>query len=147
MDTFGIARQDQVEIFGEAIEDHADDDAARWGDRPEFAESRHRMAGYGREEWAAIKDELDAIVAALAAARAADPDPTSPAARAAAERHRRHIDLWYYPIGHAMHADLGDIYVGNERFAAVFAGHGDDFVAYVRDTFHANAAAHATPAD
>ena len=37
-----------------------------------------------------------------------------------AERHRMHIDRWYYPCSPGMHAGLAEMYVSDQRFQAAF---------------------------
>ena len=38
----------------------------------------------------------------------------------AVERHRLLIDRWFYPCSRAMHAQLGEMYVADPRFAATY---------------------------
>lgn len=59
-----------------------------------------------------------------------------------AEAHRRHIDRWFYPCPHRMHRGLGDLYVGDPRFAANYERLAPGLATYVRDAIHANAARH-----
>lgn len=41
-------------------------------------------------------------------------------ARAAAvvERHRAHIERWFYPCSRQMHRNLGELYISDPRFTA-----------------------------
>ena len=63
-------------------------------------------------------------------------------ARAAAERHRLHIDRWFYPCSHEMHAGLGDMYVADPRFAAHYDDRAPGLAEYVRDAIIANGVEH-----
>ena len=82
------------------------------------------------------------------AAKGVDPHATLAEQRAAegeqaialAERHRLHIDRWFYACDRAMHARLADLYVGDERFAASFDRHGEGVAVYVATAIRANAA-------
>jgi MerR family transcriptional regulator, thiopeptide resistance regulator len=111
----------------------------RWGSTPAYAESKRRTSRYGPEDWAAIKAEAAAIVEAFAAARAAGHAPDSNAAIDLAERHRGHIDRWFYPCSPAMHVGLGELYVADERFAASFDRHGEGLAEFVAAAIRANA--------
>jgi len=113
----------------------------RWGETDAYRESARRTKGYTKDDWAAMKAEADALNTALAAAMEAGEASGSTTARALAERHRLHIDRWFYPCPHAMHAALGDMYVADERFSAQYERYGAGLAAWLRDAIHANAAA------
>jgi hypothetical protein len=57
-----------------------------------------------------------------------------------AERHRQHVDRWFYPCPPEMHANLGRMYVADEWFAANYKKVRAGLAAYVRGTIVANAA-------
>ena len=50
-----------------------------------------------------------------------------------AERHRAHIDRRFYPCSHEMHANLGEMYVADPRFAEHYESRREGLAAYVRD--------------
>ncbi len=112
----------------------------RWGRTPEFAEAGRRTNQYGPAQWAAIKAESDEITRALANSLERGLSPSDPSVLELAERHRRHIDRWFYPCSHGMHANLGRMYVSDERFAANYEKVRQGLAAYVRDAIVANAA-------
>ena len=121
---------------------HADEARERWGDTDAYRESARRTRTYDRATWDAIKAEHGQIVLDLAALlRAGAPADGAPAMDAA-EAARRHIDRWFYPCPPAMHAQLGEMYVADPRFAAFYEQVAPGLAAYVRDAIRANAARH-----
>ncbi len=63
-------------------------------------------------------------------------------ARAAAERHRLHIDTWFYPCSHDMQVGLADMYVADPRFRARYDDIEGGLAEYVHDAIVANALDH-----
>ena len=59
-----------------------------------------------------------------------------------AERHRKHIEEWFYPCLHPMHRALGEMYVSDPRFSETFERHAQGLAAYARDAWRANADRH-----
>jgi len=57
-----------------------------------------------------------------------------------AERHRMHIDRWYYPCSPRMHACLAEMYAADPRFQAAFDRHGEGMAQFVARAVRANAA-------
>src|SRR6185312_3130281 len=69
----------------------------RWGDTDAYKESARRAASYGEAEWAEIRGEAEEIVRELIMLMRGGEPADGQAARALAERHRRHISRWFYP--------------------------------------------------
>lgn len=111
----------------------------KWGDTDAYRESRQRTASYGKRQWDAIKSEGRALYEALARAMAAGTSADDPAAMDIAEDHRRHIDRWFYSCPHAIHVELGEIYVNDPRFTANIDATRPGLAAYLRDAIRANA--------
>jgi DNA-binding transcriptional MerR regulator len=112
----------------------------RWGSTDAWAESKRRTAGYGEDDWTRIKAEADAIHRELADLLRAGAPAEGEAAMDLAERHRLHIDRWFYPCAPAMHRGLGQMYVADERFAAVYEAYEEGLAAYFAAAIEANAA-------
>ena len=123
-----------------AYEDEAE---RRWGANPEYQESMRRTRRYDDDDWAAIKTESESVTAGLAALLAEGVEPHRDAAMDLAEAHRRHIERWFYPCGHALHACLAAMYTDDPRFTAYFEAHGAGLATFVRDAIVANAARYA----
>jgi len=99
---------------------YADEARERWGDTDAYKESMRRTRSYGKAEWAALQAESGEILAGFAALLRAGRAPDDPAALALAERHRLHIDRWFYPCSPAMHATLAQMYTADPRFEAFY---------------------------
>jgi DNA-binding transcriptional MerR regulator len=117
---------------------HGAEVRARWGDTDAYAESTRRTGSYGPDEWAAIRTEGGAVEAAFVALLDAGVPADAPAAMDAAEQARRHVDRWFYPCSHELHAGLGDLYVSDPRFTAHYDDQRPGLAAYVRDAILAN---------
>jgi hypothetical protein len=111
----------------------------RWGDTPSYAESARRTKRYTQEDWATIRAEAEAIERDFAEALGAGMSPTDERARAIAERHRAHVDRWFYPCSREMHAALGAMYVQDERFAQHYERRREGLAQFVSDAVRANA--------
>jgi MerR family transcriptional regulator, thiopeptide resistance regulator len=115
----------------------------RWGGSDAYEESRRRVKGYTADDWKQWKAETAALYGDAAAAMRGGVDPTSPAALAIAERHRRAIDRWFYPCSKAMHAGLADMYEADERFRASIDQAGEGLTTFLAAAIRANAATQA----
>ena len=112
-----LNKADRVEVFGEFDPTQHEDEARdRWGDTEAYAESSKRTARYSKDDWKRMGEESGAINQRLADLFAAGTDPESEESMDAAEQHRLHIDRWFYPCSHEMHAGLGEMYVVDPRF-------------------------------
>ena len=74
------------------------------------------------------------------AAHAAGEAPGSEPAMEVAERHREHISRWFYDCSPAAHRNLGQMYAGDERFAANYESVAPGLAAYMCDAIAANSA-------
>lgn len=111
----------------------------RWGDTDAYKESTRRTKSYGPEDWKALKAENDEIMSELAKLVAAGGKPTDVAAMDLAERHRLHIDRWFYPCAYAMQRGLGQMYVADERFTKNIDKFGEGVAAFLSAAIEANA--------
>jgi len=111
----------------------------RWGDTDAYGESKRRTKDYSREQWAAIKAEVETLEArfaeALRAGRAVDALETIELA----ETHRLHIDRWFYPCSPAMHCSLATMYTRDPRFEAHYEGRCEGLAAYIAAAIESNA--------
>lgn len=134
-----MSDEEMFAVFGEAVRAYREEAAARWGDTEAFRQSQRRTADYDRDDWQAVKDEVDEIEARLAALCRAGADPGSPEAREAAEAHRRHIDTRFYDCDHDHHVRLAEAYVSDPRFTAHYGEREPGLAAFVRAAIRANA--------
>ena len=118
----------------------ADEARERWGHTGAYRESERRTKRYTRDDWARIKAEGHAINTGLAELLSAGGLPTDSAALDLAEQHRRHIDRWFYPCSHEMHAALGEMYVADPRFTETYEKYAPGLAHFIRAAIKANAA-------
>jgi DNA-binding transcriptional MerR regulator len=138
-----LTPEEKFEVFGgKDPEQYAEEVEARWGDTDEYAESQRRTASYTKEDWKRIQAEAaewgeryDALMSAGEAA-------TGEAAMALAEEHRQHICTWFYECSYELHRCLGEMYVSDERFTAVYDAMRPGLAEHLRDAIAANAARH-----
>lgn len=90
----------------------------RWGNTDACKESARRTKQYGKAEWTQIKQEAESIGTDLANLKRAGVAPGDPQVKAVLERHRQHINRWFYPCSLEMQRRLGELYVGDPRFQA-----------------------------
>lgn len=127
------------EMFGGfQPEEHEAEAESRWGHTDAWKESKRRTKGYGPDQWREIHAEHDAILRAMGERAASGVDPSSEEAIALAERHRLHIDRWFYACSPAMHAALGSMYTADPRFIEAFDQHGDGLAVWVEAAIRAN---------
>ncbi len=130
-------------------EQHADERHAaweveakeRWGDTEAYKESSRRTKRYTKDDWARMEAEKEGIEAGFADAMASGDAPDGERATHLAEQARLHIDRWFYPCSHAMHAGLAEMYVGDPRFRAHYDDRAPGLADYVAAAIRANRAA------
>jgi MerR family transcriptional regulator, thiopeptide resistance regulator len=111
---------DNVKTLFDGFDPAAYEDEAheRWGETDAYKESARRTRSYGKAEWDTIKRDWAAIYADLAAEMTAKTPVTDARVQAIVERHRTHLERWFYPCTTAMHKNLGAMYRADARFAA-----------------------------
>jgi DNA-binding transcriptional MerR regulator len=137
-----LTPEETFELFGEhdpgAYQDEVEE---RWGQTDAYRESTRRVRRYGPAEWREIKTEGEAIEQRFAELLRQGCRPDAPEARAAAERHRAHIERWFYSCPLALHRGLAELYVTDRRFAAHYDGREPGLAEFVSTAIAANAAA------
>lgn len=113
----------------------------RWGDTEPFRESSRRAKRYTKEDWARIEAEKEGVEAGFADAMTSGDAPDGERALHLAEQARLHIDRWFYPCSHAMHAGLAEMYTADARFRAHYDDRAPGLADYVAGAIRANAAA------
>ncbi|MGW8764836.1 MerR family transcriptional regulator [Streptomyces sp. NPDC055815] len=147
-----LTPEEKFEVFGEKDpERFAEETARRWGGSlplrpggrggtPTHEQAQARAAGYGKEEWQRMKDEVDAWGAAYAALMAGAADPGSEAAMDLAEAHRRHLTTWFFECHPRTHVELAEMYVADENFHAFYEAIHPGLPEHLREAVRANAA-------
>jgi MerR family transcriptional regulator, thiopeptide resistance regulator len=135
-----MTKEEMFEVFGDFEPAKYEEEVKqRWGDTEAYKESAKRTKKYGKKEWAQIKAEGEEIGLAFAKLMEAGIKATDPRAMDIAEKHRRHIDRWFYPCSHQMHRGLGEMYVNDPRFAENIERIKPGLAQYWRDANAANA--------
>jgi hypothetical protein len=136
-----LTPEERFEVFGE--HDPAQYDAEveeRWGETEAYAQSKRRTAAYTKDDWVAIKAEQEEIGTRFVQAMQAGAAPDSEQAMDVAEAHRQSISRWFYDCSPEMHANLGRMYVEDERFTATYEAMAPGLAQYVSTANQANAA-------
>lgn len=110
----------------------------RWGNTEAFKESARRTKKYGPAEWQQIKDEGAQIYADMATLMRSGVAITDARAQAVVEKHRLHIDRWFYPCSKEMHKNLGAMYVADPRFTENIDKAGAGLAQYLSDAIAAS---------
>jgi len=110
----------------------------RWGETDAYRESARRTKRYTEADWARIKGEAEAIESGFASALEAGDPADGERALGLAEAARAHIDRWYYPCSHRMHAALADMYTADARFRAHYDERAEGLADYVAAAIKAN---------
>lgn len=129
---------DDVKQMFSGFENPYEDEAKqRWGDTDAYKESARRTKSYGNAEWDQIQRDWGEIYRAMAEHMTAGAPVTDAAVQALVERHRAHIDRWFYPCSVEMHKGLGAMYVADPRFVESFDKVAPGFAQYLSDAIGA----------
>ncbi|HJC61788.1 MAG TPA: MerR family transcriptional regulator [Candidatus Dietzia intestinigallinarum] len=137
-----LSPEDRAEIFGtDWNEEYQIEAEERWGETPQWEQSRARTATMSKDDWKRVKAEGDALNADLAAAKRAGVEPGSPEAAELAERHRASI-AQFYDCTHSMQVCLARMYTQDRRFAETYDGLEPGLTEWLVSVVEANALAH-----
>ncbi|WP_336206869.1 MerR family transcriptional regulator [Nonomuraea sp. LPB2021202275-12-8] len=135
-----LTPEERLELFGDfRPEDHEAEVERRWGAGEAYQESRRRVATYTKDDWLRLRAEAAAVTEDLVAAYKAGLPPDGEQAMDLAERHRGHITRWFYTCTYEIHRGLGELYVSDPRFTAVYDAQAPGLAAYLRFAIAANA--------
>jgi DNA-binding transcriptional MerR regulator len=135
-----VMQPDDVKQMFEGFDptQYEDEAKQRWGHTEAYKESQRRTKRYGKAEWDQIQGDWSAIYAELATLMKAGTPVTDPAVQALVDKHRAHIDRWFYPCSVEMHKGLGQMYVADARFAANLDKVAAGFAQYLSDAIAAS---------
>ena len=88
----------------------------RWGNTDAYREHEQKTKGYTKEKWAEANDDLMVIFAEFATCKASGESPNSDEAQALVAKLQAHITANYYTCTDEILAELGKMYVADERF-------------------------------
>jgi MerR family transcriptional regulator, thiopeptide resistance regulator len=119
--------------------EHAEEAHERWAKTDAYAESMRRARRYAKADWEKIKAEAAAQEEHMAWLMEVGEDPEGEKARAGAEAMRVHIDRWFYPCSHEMHAGLADMYEADARFRRHYDERAEGLARFVARAIRTNA--------
>jgi DNA-binding transcriptional MerR regulator len=137
-----MTKEEMFEVFGDFDPKvFAAEVEERWTG-PALEQARRRTSTYGKDQWREAMAEGETIVKDFAARLEAGDEPEGPVCMDIAERHRLHIDVWFYKCSHEMHAGLGNMYVADPRFTAYYEKYALGLAEFVKSAIHANRVRH-----
>lgn len=135
-----MSNEERFEVFGNFDPSKYEDEVKQqWGNSEAYRASAKRTKRYTKNDWVKIKKEAEAIFQELADVFKRGRPASAAEAMAVAERHRKHIERWFYPCPRPMHRALGELYVNDSRFGAGFEHRARGLAAYARDAWRSNA--------
>ncbi|WP_405807000.1 MerR family transcriptional regulator [Streptomyces sp. NBC_00210] len=136
-----LTPEEKFEVFGDKDpEQYAEEAEQRWGGTAAYAESQRRAAGYTKDDWKRMQDEVADWGARYDALMADGELPTGERAMDMAEEHRQHITKWFYECTYEFHTSLGEMYISDERFRAFYDATREGLAVHLRAAILANAA-------
>ena len=90
--------------------------SSRWGNTDAYREHERKTKKYTKEKWAEANDGLMAIFAEFAACKGSGASADSAETQALVAKLQAHITANYYTCTDEILADLGKMYVADERF-------------------------------
>lgn len=117
-----MSMSEKIELFGRDWPGYQEEAEQRWGDTPEWEQSRKIQQNMTKADWIEVKEELDAFTAALVDAADRQVAPGSPEGDQLALHHRGSIGRWY-EVSPAKQVLLARMYVVDERFNETYRGH------------------------
>ena len=88
----------------------------RWGNTDAYREHEQKTKNYTKEKWAEANDGMMAIFAEFAACKQSGAEVDSNEAQALVAKLQAHITENYYTCTDEILADLGKMYIADERF-------------------------------
>jgi len=89
---------------------------SRWGDTDAYREHEQKTKNYTKEKWAEANDGMMAIFAEVAACKDSGASADSAEAQALVAKLQAYITANYYTCTDEILAELGKMYVADERF-------------------------------
>ncbi len=104
----------------------------RWGNTEAYKQSIERVGKMSKVELDRVKAEAEEITQSTATLQIQGFSPTSPEVQKQINRFYRHLHNFYDP-SYEMFKGLGQMYVDDPRFTAVYEKHAKGFAKYMRD--------------
>ena len=105
----------------------------RWGNTEAYREHEQKTKNYTKEKWAEANDGLMAIFAEFAVCKQSGAEADSNEAQALVAKLQAHITENYYTCTDEILADLGKMYVADERFKKSIDKYGEGTAAFTSE--------------
>ena len=105
----------------------------RWGDTNAYREHEQKTKNYTKEKWAEANNGLMAIFAEFAACKNSGASADSDDVQALVAKLQAHITTNYYTCTDEILADLGKMYVADERFKKNIDKYGEGTTEFVAE--------------
>ena len=115
------------------INDYESETRSRWGATDAYREHEQKTKNYTKEKWAEANDGLMAIFAEFAALKNSGASADSAEARALVDKLQACITANYYTCTDEILADLGKMYIADERFKKNIDKYGDGTAEFVAE--------------
>lgn len=134
-----MKQDNQFDVFdGFDPDSFAAEAEERWGDTDAYKESKRRTSSYSDEDWQRYRSEWDQLNQDMVQIMKEGCSVSSERALEVVEKMRLLIDQWFYPCSKKMYANLGEMYVADERFTATYDKVLPGLATYIRDAAQAN---------
>ena len=137
-----VTKEEMFEVFGDFDRKVYEAEVEQRWAGPALEQSRRRAKTYGKDQWNAAVAEGESITEGFAELLRDGDAPEGVATMDLAERHRLHIDRWFYECSHEMHAGLGSMYMADARFTEYYEKYAPGLAEFVKSAIHANRVRH-----
>ena len=108
-----------------------------WGNTAAYREHEQKTKNYTKEKWAEVNNGLMAIFAEFAACKTSGASADSSEAQALVAKLQAHITANYYTCTDEILAELGKMYVADERFKKNIDKYGEGTAEFAADAIAA----------
>ncbi|PTY35752.1 hypothetical protein BGP77_08250 [Saccharospirillum sp. MSK14-1] len=111
---------------------------ASWGDTDAYKESSRRTKSYSKSDWQRCHQQRDDLNGEMVQLLRNGESAVGEQAINVAEKMRQHICTWYYQCSPAMHAQLAEMYVADDRFTDAYESLNPGLAAFVSQAIKNN---------
>jgi hypothetical protein len=115
------------------VENFESEVEARWGQTPQFAQSKSRTSKYTHADFAAAKVDQEAATEKFVYAFGNGLDLKSEKTQEAVVAHREAISKWFYDCSIDMQKNLANLYISDDRFKKYYDDRVRGLAQYVHD--------------
>ncbi len=137
-----LSAEQKAELFGDAWKPEYEQEAAqRWSDSEDWQESQRRQLRMTKEDWSAVKIQLEQLNERLSEAMRQGVQPGTAEANELAEEHRSQLGHWF-DVSHAKQVLIARNYTEDPRFASYYDSYAAGLSGWLRSIIERNAERH-----